>query len=214
MIEIPVYKTDGSASGSLKVDEALLGGEVRPVLLKQAFVAMHANRRQGTNATKSRGLKEGSTRKLYKQKGTGRARMGTVRTNLRRGGGVSFAKSTKSWRQSMPAKMRQLANRNALLSKCIDGEIKVVDDFNFKAPKTRDFAKVLGALSIDRTCLLAVDPEDHNTILSARNLKDVTTIQVSQLNAFDLLNHRYLLVSKSALEAYLEGLKPTTKEAA
>jgi large subunit ribosomal protein L4 len=216
MIEIPVYKLDGSEAGSIEVDEALLGGEVRPALLKQAYVAMHANRRQGSAANRNRSLKHGSSRKLFRQKGTGRARRGNVRTNLLRGGGVAFNKRPRTYRQSMPTKMRRLANRNALLSKCVDGEIKVVETFGFKAPKTSEFAKVLGALSIDRACLLAVEPEDVNTALSARNVPDVTTVQVEQLNAFDLLNHRYLLLSKAALEDYLAGLaaKANGKEAA
>ncbi len=214
MIEIPVYKMDGTASGSVSLDETLLGGEVRPALLKQAYVTMHANRRQGNSANRDRGLKEGSTRKLYRQKGTGNARMGQVRTNVRRGGGVAFAKTPKSWRQAMPTKMRRLANRNALLSKCLDGEIKVVDGLDFKAPKTSEFAKLLGALSIDRKCLFAAEQDDANAILSARNIKSVSICQVGQINAFDLLNHRYLLISKASLESYLAELKPTKKEAA
>ena len=214
MIEIPVYNMDGSSAGSVSIDETLLGGEVRPALLKQAYVTMHANRRQGSAANRSRGLKEGSTRKLYRQKGTGNARMGTVRTNVRRGGGVAFAKASRTYRQDMPNKMRQLANRNALLSKCLDGEIKVVDGLEFKAPKTSEFAKLLGALSIDRKCLFAAEHDDANAILSARNIQSVSICQVGQLNVFDLLNHRYVVISKASLESYLANLKPTKKEAA
>ena len=214
MIEIPVYNLDGKQAGTLGVNEAMLGGEVRPSLLKQAYVAMHANRRQGTAATKGRDQVEGSTRKLYKQKGTGRARRGPIRTNIMRGGGVAFRKAAKSWRQELPIKMRRLANRNALLSKMLDGEIKVINKFDFKAPRTRQFAAVLSALNIDRTCLLALDPADHNTRLSARNIGDITTIPMAQVNVFDLLNHRFLLVEQDVLKGYLEGLKPTSNKPA
>ena len=141
MIEIPVYSQDGKQVDALSVDEQSLGGEVRPALLKQAYVMYHANRRQGSAATRGRSDKVGSTAKLYRQKGTGRARRGNIRTNLLRGGGVAFAKKPKNWRQAMPRKMRRLANRNALLAKVVDGEIKIVDQLKFEAPKTRAFAE-------------------------------------------------------------------------
>lgn len=214
MIEIPVYSVDGKASGSIEVDEALLGGQVRPGLLKQAYVAGHANRRQGSARTRSRGLVEGSTHKLYRQKGTGRARRGAIRTNVLRGGGVAFAKTAKSWRQTLPTKMRRLANHNALLSKIVDNELKIVDSLDFKAPKTKEFAKVLDALAINRTCLFAVDGENRNAVLSARNVEHVDIIQVDQLNAFDLLNHRFVLVEKAAIEAYLSRIAEQASPAA
>jgi len=205
MIEIPVYKLDGKKADTLKVDEALLGGEVRPALLKQAYVMYHANKRQGSAHNRGRGETEGSTRKLYKQKGTGNARAGSRRTNLRTGGGVAFAKKPKSWRQSMPAKMRQLAARNALLAKLVDDEVKVVEKFGFDQPKTKQIAGVLSALNINRTCLLAVNADDKNTALSARNIQDIQTIRIDQLNAYDLLSRRFLLVEKEALTGWLEA---------
>lgn len=209
MIEIPVHALDGSQSQTLKVDEQLLGGEVRPALLKQAYVMYHANQRQGAATTRGRGEKAGSSRKLYRQKGTGRARRGEVRTNIMRGGGNAHPKRPKSWRQSMPEKQRRLATRNALLSKLLDGEVKVVEDFRFDQPKTKRIAQALEALGINRTCLLALDGGDHNTALSARNIPDVQTIRVDQLNAFDLLSRRFLLVSKPALVQWLRDQDPT-----
>ncbi len=203
MIEIPVYQLDGKQAGTMQLDEQLLGGEVRPALLKQAYVMYHANQRQGSAATRNRSRVEGSTRKIYKQKGTGRARAGAVRTNTRRGGGVAFAKQPKSWRQAMPVKMRRLATRNALLAKLVDNEVKVVEKFGFETPKTKQFAGVLQALNVDRTCLVALNPEDRTTALSARNIADVQTIRIDQLNAFDLLSKRFLLIEKSALEAWI-----------
>ena len=211
MIEITVYKLDGKKAGTMKVDEEALGGTVRPQLLKQAFVMYHANKRQGSARTKSRGMKDGSTRKLYKQKGTGNARAGTRRTNVRSGGGVAFAKKAKSWRQTMPVKMRRLATRNALLSKIQDEEIRVVDKFAFDTPKTKRMVDALQALKVDRTCLLALNASDRNTALSARNIEDIETIQIEQLNAYDLLSRRFLLVEKDTLSAFLN---PTQGEEA
>lgn len=209
MIEIPVHSLDGKKTGSVKVDEALLGGEVRPVLLKQAYVMYHANQRQGSVATKNRSRVEGSTRKLYKQKGTGNARRGAVRTNVMKGGGVAFSKQPKSWRQQMPVKMRRLATRNAVLAKAVDGEIKIVDSFGFDQPKTKRFAEALAALGIDRTCLVALSPSDVNTRLSARNIADVAVIEMDQINAYDLLSRRFVLVDQATFTGWLDGLKPT-----
>ncbi|MDH3582797.1 MAG: 50S ribosomal protein L4 [Phycisphaerae bacterium] len=205
MIEIPVYSSDGKKTSTIKLDEQLLGGEVRPALLKQAYVMYHANRRQGSATTRSRGMKEGSTRKLYRQKGTGNARMGAARTNVRRGGGVAFAKQPKSWRQRMPVKMRRLAARNAVLSKAVDGELKIIDRLGFDTPKTKRFAGVLEALGINRTCLLALDGQDVTSALSARNIADVQTINIEQINAYDLLSRRFFLVEKEVFTGWLDG---------
>ena len=210
MIKIPVYSKAGTKTGTVEIDPGILGGDIRPALLKQAYVTGHANRRQGSASNKGRGEKEGSTRKLFKQKGTGRTRRGNVRTNVLRGGGVAFAKSARSWRQAMPTKMRQLANRNALLSKILDEEIKIVDSFEFEAPKTKAFADLLGALSVNRSCLVAIADGHDNAVLSARNIADVDLIRIDQLNAFDLLNHRFLVVEQSSFEAYISSLASTS----
>ena len=132
MIEIPVHNMAGEQVDSLKIDEQSLGGEVRPVLLKQAYVRCHANRRQGSAHTRNRSEKIGSNHKLYRQKGTGNARRGNLRTNIMRGGGNAFGKKPKSWRLGMPKKMRRLAGRNAMLAKAVDGEIKIVDQLQFE----------------------------------------------------------------------------------
>ena len=204
MMEIPVYNMDGQQVGTHSVDEQLLGGEVRPVLLKQAYVRLHGNRRLGTAATRSRGKVEGSTRKLYRQKGTGNARRGAIRTNVMRGGGVAFAKHPRSFRQDMPVKMRRLANRNALLAKAVDNEIKLVEGLDFDKPSTRRFAALLKALEINRPCLVALEDTRNNTALSARNVDDARVIRIDQVNVFNVLNHRYLLADRASFERYLE----------
>jgi large subunit ribosomal protein L4 len=167
----------------------------------------HANRRQGSARTKGRGQVAGSTRKLYRQKGTGNARVGPRRTVVRKGGGVAFPKTKmhEAFRQAMPKKMRRLANRNALLAKLIDHEVKCVDSLAFDTPKTGAFTSLLQALGVNRTCLVALDPSNRNAALSARNCDDVDTIRVEQLNVFELLNHRFLVIDKASLEAFLDG---------
>ena len=129
MIEVPVLNIEGKEVGKFSVDEALLGTAVRPALLKQAIVRHHANQRQGTVATKDRGEVEGSTKKLYAQKHTGNARRGNIRTNLMKGGGVTFGKQPRDFRQDMPLKQRRLARNNAILSKILSGNLKLLDGF-------------------------------------------------------------------------------------
>lgn len=203
MIEIPIYKSSGDQVGSLQIDEQALGGEVRPALLKQAFVRYHANARQGTVKTKKRSEVAYSTRKLYKQKGTGNARRGSAGANILRHGGHGHSKKPHSWRQDMPRKMRRLANRNAILAKVIDGELKIIDSLAFEKPSTKQFGSLLGNLKIDRSCLVALSCTTDAIAKSARNLDNVSVTQIDRLNAFDLLNHRYVLAEKAALEGYL-----------
>ncbi len=205
MIDLPVLDKSGKQVDTLAIDETALGNEVRPNLLKQAYVMYHANRRQGSARTKSRGMVKGSTRKLYRQKGTGNARVGNARTIIRKGGGVAFAKTkaTETFRKRMPKGMRRLANRNALLAKLVDGEVKCIDVLDFDAPRTRNMKDVLASCGVNRTCLVALNEENRNAALSARNLADVDIIRIDQLNAFELLNHRFLVVDRASLEGWL-----------
>ena len=205
MIDLPVLDKSGKQVDTLAIDETALGNEVRPNLLKQAYVMYHANRRQGSARTKSRGMVKGSTRKLYRQKGTGNARVGNARTIIRKGGGVAFAKTkaTETFRKRMPKGMRRLANRNALLAKLVDGEVKCIDALDFDAPRTRNMKDVLASCGVNRTCLVALNEENRNAALSARNLADVDIIRIDQLNAFELLNHRFLVVDRASLEGWL-----------
>jgi len=206
-MDVPVYNKNGEQVGSLKIDEQSLGGEVNHALLKQAFVRYHANQRQGSARTKNRSAVEGSTRKLYRQKGTGRARMGMVRTPIRRGGGVTFAKTRthEDFRKDMPVKMRRKANRNALLAKLVDNEVKVIDNLAFDAPKTKQILDLLSALTVDRSCLMALEPSNKNARLSARNVEGVDVCPSHELNCFNLLNHRYVVISRGCLEKWLGG---------
>ena len=212
-MEVPVLNKQGKAVGAFVIDEELLGGEVNPALIKQAYVRYHANRRQGSARTKSRGMVEGSTRKLYRQKGTGNARAGSARANIRRGGGRAFAKQKprEDYRLDMPVKMRRKANRNALLAKLIDNEIKVIDDLSMAAPKTKEFLAILDACGVDHRCLVAVAHDNFNVRMGARNVEQCTLCDAGQLTCFEMLNHRYMIISKADLEAWLKASAGTAK---
>jgi large subunit ribosomal protein L4 len=206
-MDVPVLNMKGATVGTLTIDEQSLGGEISPALIKQAYVRYHANHRQGSSRTKNRHEVEGSTKKIYKQKGTGRARHGDRKVPQFKGGGHAHSKkrTREDYRLEMPRKMRRKANRNALLAKLLDEEVKVIDSLEFTAPKTRDFVDFLKAIKVDRSALVAVGSENINVRLSGRNVEGVTLCQAGQLNCFDMLNHRYLVITKSDLEAWLSG---------
>ncbi len=205
MIDLPVYNENGDQIETVSVDESELGGEVRPALLKQAVVMHLANQRQGTSATRNRSQVVGSTKKLYRQKGTGRARMGSSRTNIRRGGGMAFAKRTRDFRQSMPKKMRRLARRNAVLAKALSGDLLLIDALTFEEPKTKRFATMLRALKADRGCVLALAGRDENVYRSGRNIPKTEIRQANELSTYEILRRRRLLMTREAWEVFLSG---------
>ena len=203
MIDVTVYNREGKEIDTLQVDETLLGGEVRYPLLKQAIVMYHANKRVGTAATKSRGMVEGSTRKLYRQKGTGNARMGAVRTPVRVGGGVTFAKRVRDFSKRMPRQQRRLARDSAVLAKLQSNNVIIVDELTFSAPKTKDFVRILGNLNIDRSCLVTIGQREDNLYKSVRNVPKVDVMVVGDLNAGDICNKQKMLFTRDAFEAFL-----------
>ena len=205
MIDVAVYNKEGKEVEKLQVDEALFGGEVRYELLKQAIVRHHANQRVGTAATKSRGMVAGSTRKLFRQKGTGNARVGAIRTHKRVGGGVAFAKLARDFSKDMPKKQRRLATDSAILAKLCSGNVVIVDELNFNAPKTKAFAEILKNLKIDRSCLVTIPALDDNVYMSARNIYKVDVSVVEDLNAGVVCNKQKLLFTKEAFNSLLES---------
>jgi len=211
MLQVPVYNESGQQIGSEPIDEKLLGGRVNPHLLKQAVVRYQANRRQGTVAQKRRGEVEGSTRKLFRQKGTGRARMGTVRTPLRRGGGRAFPRKPRDFSQEMPKAMRRLARNQAVLSKIQSQDALIVDGLNYSEPKTKRFALMLRALQADRGCVFATRGVEANLYKSGRNLPRTRVMDVAELNALGILTRRRLIFTREAFAAFRElaGGKPT-----
>lgn len=210
-MKVPVLNPQGKEVGVLQIDEDSLGGAVNHALIKQAYVRYHANKRQGSARTRGRGEVEGSTRKLYRQKGTGNARVGPARVPNRKGGGVAFCKTKtrEDYRLDMPVKMRRKANRNALLAKLLDNEVRVLDALTLGAPKTKDVRKILDACKIDQSCLIAVGGEGRNIVRGAANLPDVSTVPAREMTCFEMLSHRYMIISRADLEAWLTG--PTSK---
>ena len=207
MLEVKIYDEAGKAIGSERIDPALLGGEVNPALLKQAIVMYHAHQRQGDARQKSRGEVHGSSRKLFRQKGTGRARMGNARTPVRKGGGVAFPRRPRAFRKDMPRQMRQLACRQAVLAK-IQGEAAcVVDGLSYDAPKTKRLAATVGALGGEKGCVLATDGIDRTVYLSGRNIPRCEVMNVADLNAFAILSRKQLIFTKAAFETFRSGLK-------
>jgi large subunit ribosomal protein L4 len=218
-MNVPVYNMQGKEVAQFTIDEKSLGGEINASLIKQAYVRYHTNTRQGSARTKNRTMVEGSTRKIYKQKGTGNARHGDRKANLFKGGGHGHhkQKTREDFRPDMPKKMRRKANRNALLSKLIDNEVRIIDGISFKEPKTKAFQQFLEAVKVDRSALVALplnDDASENARRSGRNMEGVTLVRADQLTCFNLLNHRYLVIGKADLEAWLKGpVSQTGKEA-
>jgi len=200
MLEVPVYNTNGERLGLMKIDEAVFGGTVNAPLLKQAVVAYHANRHQCSARTRGRSEVEGSTRKVYRQKGTGNARRGAIRTNIMRGGGVAFAKQPIKRRKSIPKRMRKAALNSAILAKILGGDLMILDGLEMPEPKTAKMAEILENLKINRSCLLALDKRDRNVYLSCRNLGDVAVRVVDELNAYDVATRQKMLMTSDAIK--------------
>ncbi len=203
MIDVPVYNMNGEQTGAIGVDEALLGGRVRYDLLKQAVVRWQKNQWQGSARTKCRSMVEGSTRKLFRQKGTGNARAGTVRTPVRRGGGVTFAKLEQNHRREMPRKMRRLARNSALLAKIKAGAVAVIDPLTLDEPKTKRLYTLFKAVGAHQGCMVALEQPNPTLFKSGRNIPKTDIRQVSELNAYEILRRRKVLFSKAAFEAVL-----------
>ncbi len=213
-MDVPVYNMKGSEVGKLAIDEKSLGGEINAALIKQAYVRYHANLRQGSSRTKNRHEVEGSTKKIYKQKGTGNARHGDRKANLFKGGGHAHSKKRmrEDYRLDMPKKMRRKANRNAFLAKLMDNEVRVVDSFDMKEAKAKAFAEFLSAIKVEQSALLALPTDlkkSEAARRSARNLDKVTLCRADNLNAFNMLNSRFLVIARGDLEAWLKG--PTSQ---
>ncbi len=200
MLEVPIYNTAGEKIDTMKVDEDVFGAEVNVPLVKQAVVMYEANRHQGSASNKGRSDKAGSTRKIFRQKGTGYARRGNIRTNIMRGGGVTFAKSPIRPRKSMPKKMRRAALRSAILAKILGGDLLVIDGMKLDAPKTVEMASIMTNLKINRSCLLTLAEHDSNVYLSSRNLPDITVRTAAELNAYDIAVRQRMLVTTEAMQ--------------
>jgi large subunit ribosomal protein L4 len=201
MIALPIHNRTGKQVGTYEFDPQDLAGEVNKQLLHDVVVMYETNRRQGTVQTKNRGDVQGSKKKIYRQKGTGRARMGNKRTPIRRGGGHAWGKRPVDYSYRLPKKAVVLATRMAVLSKFLDNQVTVLDELSIAAPRTKDVVALLEALGLsDSSCLLAIDGYDVNVWKSARNIPRLSVSPASDLNAYDLLHQKKLLVTRGALD--------------
>ncbi|HKZ51121.1 MAG TPA: 50S ribosomal protein L4 [Dehalococcoidia bacterium] len=200
-MELPVYNQQGEAVGAITVDDKVFGIEPHRAVIYQVMLAQQANQRRGTASTKTRGEVRGSTRKVRPQKGTGRARLGSIRAPQLRHGGIVFGPKPRSYKQKVNKRVRRLAIRSLLSDRAQSGALAVVDDAAL-APaevKTKELAQLLGKLGIEGSALLATGAVDRNLYLSARNLPQVDVRPAPYLNVLDLLNHRHLVMSVAAV---------------
>jgi large subunit ribosomal protein L4 len=200
-MNVPVLSQEGKELEKLRVDEQKLGGHVHKRALRDYVIMYEANQRQGTVSTKTRGEVAGTGKKPWRQKGTGRARVGSRRSPLWRAGGKIFGPKPRDYSYSIPKKAKHLALKSALLSKFQDGEATVVDTLTLAAPKTKEVARVLRALGLaDATCLIAIPKHDETFWRCARNIQSVIVRPVAELNAYEVLHQRRLLIVKEALQ--------------
>jgi large subunit ribosomal protein L4 len=208
MASLTVYSRTGAQVGTYDIDPTDLAPTINKQLLHDVVVMYQSNLRLGTAKTKSRGEVAGSTKKMYRQKGTGNARAGSRRSGIRRGGGHIFAKRPRDWTFRLPRKAVQLATRMALAAKLRDSEVTLIDELKFDSPKTKDMAAVLKALGISGNSLLVATAEhDVNVYKSARNIDKVEVTPISGLNALNLLRPKRVLMTKAALDSLRSAAK-------
>lgn len=205
VLSVPQRSADGGELSRLEISSEVLDVRVRPPLLKEAVRMYQANRRQGTHDTKTRGEVTGSTRKLWRQKGTGRARAGSIKNPVWRGGGIVFGPHPRDYSYSINRKQRRLALRSALFSKFVDAEVVVVDGIELEAPRTRSVVQMLAALEIEGRVLIATDAIDRNLVLSVRNLPNVVCRVVADLNAEEVLVAGTVILTRRAFDLIASG---------
>lgn len=198
-MQVPVYSLTGEVVGQVELSEEIFGVPFNEAVVHQTMVMQLANKRQGTASTKTRSEVRGSTRKLYSQKGTGRARRGDIKSPLLRGGGVAFGPKPRLYRQSMPRKMRRLALKCVLSSKVREGNLKAVEKFAVAEPRTKNMIDILAALDIGPTALLVSEHCNLNVVKSARDLANIKVLPSALINVLDLLSYKVLIISVPAL---------------
>ncbi|MED0660322.1 MULTISPECIES: 50S ribosomal protein L4 [Bacillus] len=206
MPKVALYNQSGTKVGDIELNDSIFGITPNEHVLHEAVVMQRASLRQGTHKVKNRSEVSGGGRKPWRQKGTGRARQGSIRAPQWRGGGTVFGPTPRSYSYKLPKKVRRLAIKSALSSKVNENNIVVVDALNFDVPKTKEFTKVLKNLSVDTKALVVTDGSNENVVLSARNIPGVTVIDTNGINVLDVLGHDKLIMTKSAVEKVEEVL--------
>lgn len=201
MIKIDLYNLEGKVTGDISLPEEVFSVESNNDLVHQVYVAQSANRRSGSSHSKTRGEKRGGGKKPWKQKGTGNARTGSIRNPIWKGGGVIFGPNKDmNFSKSVNAKMRRKALMIALSDKARSEKIRVVESLNLQEKKTKIFAGMVKGLDLSKSILVSFSKEEKNCYKAARNVEKVNTMEVEQLNVFDLMNSEYLIVSKDSIK--------------
>jgi large subunit ribosomal protein L4 len=199
MPKVALYNTEGEQVGELELADTVFGVNVSEAAMHQAVLTYLANRRSGTADTKVRKDVRGGGRKPWRQKGTGRARHGTIRSPLWKGGGVVFGPHPRSYRMALPKKIKRLALKSALTSKLNSGSLIVLDQLAMEAPRTKEMVRVLDNLNTGRKVLIVIEAPEANIIKSARNIPGVKTLNANQLNVYDILNTDNLVITREAV---------------
>ncbi|MCP4670385.1 MAG: 50S ribosomal protein L4 [Desulfobacula sp.] len=199
MAAVDVLNSSGEKVSETQLPDQIFNTPIKKSVLHQVVRSQLAAKRAGTAACKTRGMVRGSTKKLFRQKGTGNARAGSVKSPLRKGGGVIFGPSPRSFAIKVPKKVRKLALKMALSSKLEDKTVYVIDDFKLQAIKTRELVAVLNSLDLV-DLLIVSDAEDTNLLLSSRNIPDVKVIKTEGLNVYDILKFKNLLLVESTIK--------------
>ena len=206
MTSVNLYKQDGSQNGTIELNAAVFGVEPNQNAEFDAILRQRASLRQGTHAVKNRSAVSGGGKKPWRQKGTGRARQGSIRSPQFRGGGIVFGPTPRSYKYNLPRKVRQLAIKSALSQKVLDNALVVVDALNFDAPKTKEFAGVMNSLNVAEKTLVVVTDDDKNAALSARNLANATVVTPAGVNILNVADAQKVVITKSALSQVEEVL--------
>ena len=206
MAKVSLFNQTGSSVGEIELNDKVFGIEPNESVLFEAIIAQRASLRQGNHKVKNRSEVAGGGRKPWKQKGTGRARQGSIRSPQWRGGGVVFGPTPRSYSYKLPKKVRRLALLSALSTKVREESIVVLEGLVFDAPKTKDFVKVLSDLSIDKKALFVTADLDETVALAARNIPGITVVSATGINVLDLIGHNKLVMTKAAVEKVEEVL--------
>jgi len=206
MPKVALFNQDGTQAGDIQLNDTVFGIEPNNHVLFEAVVMQRASLRQGTHKTKIRSEVAGGGRKPWRQKGTGRARQGSIRSPQWRGGGTVFGPVPRSYSYKLPKKVRRLAIKSALSAKVLEENVLVLQSLAFDAPKTKDFKAVLGNLSVEKKALIVTADLDENVALSARNIPGVTVVTATGVTVLDVLNHEKLIMTKAAVEKVEEVL--------
>lgn len=212
MSMLPVYNQEGKVIDKITVDETLFDGKVNEALLHQAIVMYQANTRRGSASTKKRSEVRGGGRKPWRQKGTGRARAGSIRSPLWKGGGVAHGPHPRDFSYSIPKKMKRLALKSSLNARFKDGKISVVDNIVLDTPKTKQFLSVLSSLEAGVRSLVILEHPDSNIMRASRNILHVTVRSADDFNAYDVLTHERVILSRKALEIVARHYKETEEQ--